>query len=303
MRRGGDALVLAVFLAAGAGGVARRAPARQSAWLPLSHQQVVELAEGAIAKQHLDDVAGEKYERIERQIVRRADGSVIEDKTYRVVPTGTGTLKLLLREGKTPVPAAAYANELRQWIGALEDSQRTSDPAMRSVFEKAEKKRRDRAEIVDATRRAYLATGEGMESIAGRPAYRITLALNPQFQPRTTAEEVLVHARPTIWIDQRSGHLAKGEAEITSDVYFGAGILGKIYRGGRFTLEQEEVSPGVWQPRSYRYDVSGRKFLFPFELHRTVESSGYRKLGGVEECLAVAKQDLAAGKTPLAGDP
>jgi hypothetical protein len=292
-------LVLAACLALALAGMA--ATATQQASPP--HDQVVALAERAIANQHLDDAAAETFERIERDTIQRTNGAVEEDKTYRVVPTGTGTLKLLLKDGNTPVTAAAYAQELRDWIGALEDSLRTNDPAMKPLFDKAEKKRQERASFVDATRQAYLVTWQGRETIAGRPTIKLSLDPNPQFHPRNIPQEVLTHARAIIWIDERSGHLARGQAEIISDISIGAGILGKIYRGGKVTLEQEEISTRVWLPRTYRYDFSGRKFLFPFELHRIVQTSGYRKLGTASEALAIAQRELEEGKSPLSGDP
>jgi hypothetical protein len=292
-----DGVVLAACLALVVAGMA--APAIQQASPPLSHDQAVALAERAISNQHLDDTAAETFERIERETVQRANGAVVEDKTYRVVPTGTGTLRLLLKDGGTPVTAAAYAQELRDWIGALEDSLRTNDLAMKPVFDKAEKRRQERASLVDATRQAYLVTWQGRETIDGRTTIRLGLKLNPQFHARNISEEVLTHVRAIIWVDEGSGHLARGQAEIISDISIGAGILGKIYRGGKITLEQEEISPGVWLPRTYRYDFSGRKFLFPFELHRIVHTSGYRKLGSASETLAIAQQELKEGKPPL----
>jgi hypothetical protein len=85
-------------------------------------------------------------------------------------------------------------------------------------------------------------------------------------------------------------------------VWVGGGILGKLYKGGVFTMEQAEVAPGVWLPTRYRFDFSGRKFLFGFEEHQSIESSHYHYIGSAKEALAEAQSELASGK-PLAGDP
>ena len=93
-----------------------------------------------------------------------------------------------------------------------------------------------------------------------------------------------------------------GEAHIIRDVSFGGGILGKLYRGGVFFLEQTEVAPGVWLPARYQYDYTARKFLFTFEQHQYIEASHYRFLGPPKEALTIAKSDLAKAESGH-GDP
>lgn len=268
--------------------------------------QVRSLAYSAIEAQHADDAALEQYERIERQITRRSapsSSAVTEDRTYREVPTGTGTLKLLLKDGGKPVDAATQMQNLRAWIAALQDSLRSSDPSMKPVFDKAEKKRRERRELLEAMKHAYHAQWLGRETINGHLTDKLVLDPNPDFHPQGTQEEILTHVRATIWIDERSLHLVSGEAEVIRDMSFGGGILGKLYRGGHFYLEQQEVAPGVWLPVYYNYDFSGRKFLFGFESHQSVETSHYRKLGTAQQTLQFAKQDLASGQPFATSDP
>ena len=70
-----------------------------------------------------------------------------------------------------------------------------------------------------------------------------------------------MHA-PVIWVDESAVQIARIEADVTSDIAFGGGIIGKVYRGGHFVVEQAEVAPGIWLPTLYIYNVGGRKFLF-----------------------------------------
>lgn len=270
-----------------------------------TEEQVRALAYGSIEKQHADDTAIEQYERIERQVTRRttSPASVSDDRTYRVVPTGTGTLRLLLKNGAQPVDAATQMQNLRAWIGALQDSLRANDPAMEPVFEKAQKRRRARHDLLEAMKQAYHAQWLGLEMIDGRLADKIRLEPNPDFHPRNMQEEVLTHARATIWIDQRSMQMVRGEAEVIRDIAFGGGILGKVYRGGHFYLEQREAAPGVWLPSYYQYDFAGRKFLFGFETHQSVETSHYRKLGTAQQTLQFARQELAGAQSGALADP
>ncbi|MGH9774039.1 MAG: hypothetical protein ACRD50_03720 [Candidatus Acidiferrales bacterium] len=269
-----------------------------------SHEQVVALADRAIALQHGDDEAGQYFERIERRISRSSatNGKILEEKVYRTVPTGTGTLNLLLRDRGQGVDQAEYRRELQAWKATLEQALRPNDAGYKAAYARFVKKNKDRADIVDATRQAYLATWLGRETWAGRTYIKLRLDPNPAYHATKLTTEFLAHARATIWIDEKSGHLARGEADIIRDMSIGGGILGKIYHGGHFEIVQEEVEDGVWLPVRYQYDFSGRKFLFAFEQHTSTEISRYHRIGAPREAIAVAQRDLASGQVP-AGDP
>jgi hypothetical protein len=287
-----------------ASGVLQNAPIPSSDDRTPSLEEIRALADRAIANQHGDDAALEAYELLERHIVRTGgkNPSVVEDKTYRVVPTGTGTLKLLLKDHDRPIDVATYRDELRAWEQTLTAAVRTDDPGQRTLLAKLEKKRKERTDVVDAARQAFHATWLGREVRDGRVLDKLALEPNPQFQPRSTSTEILTHARATIWIDEPSGHLARAEADIIRDISFGGGILGKVYRGGHFFLQQVELAPGVWLPTRYQYDFSGRKFVFGFEVHQVIEKSHYRRLGTTSQALQVARYDLA-NATSFNGDP
>jgi hypothetical protein len=80
---------------------------------------------------------------------------------------------------------------------------------------------------------------------------------------------------------------------------FGGGIAGRIYRGGHFVIEQKEVSPGIWLPSLYTYDVDGRKFLFSFGVHERTEVSHYQRIGPPAQAVETLRSELNA----LAADP
>lgn len=266
--------------------------------------EVRAMADRAIAQQHQDDAAINSYERIERHVVRTSatNDRVTDDKTYRVVPAGSGTLKLLIKEGGRPVSRDEYLRQLRTWEQVLEVAVNPNDARAKADQEKWQKRMKDREDLVDAARQAYHATWLGREMRDRRVCAKLLLEPNPQFQPRSRSAEILTHARATIWIDEASGQLARGNAEIMKDISFGGGILGKIYRGGRFDMEQAEIALGIWFPTRYQYDFVGRKFLFGFEIHEYTEISHYRRLGTPQEALALVRRELQSGEG-IPGDP
>jgi hypothetical protein len=94
------------------------------------------------------------------------------------------------------------------------------------------------------------------------------------------------------WVDESSGELIRAEAELTDDVSWGAGLIAKLYRGGKFTYEQREVAPGLWMPTHYSYDFDGRKFLFSnLNLHERMDISDYARVGPPEEAIAILRRE------------
>jgi hypothetical protein len=272
------------------------APAPTDAELYARAQKVLE-------NQHRDDDALEQYERVEHQ-VDRTNGStprVLEDRWYRIVPTGTGNLKILLREGGRDVDPAAYRQQLIAWRDVLLLMLKQDDPRTKAAYAKAQKKKLDRAELVAATRQAYILKWLGEETLDGHACDVLDLTPNPDFHPKSIYQDAMTRVTAKIWIDHASLQMMRGEAHVTKDISIGAGILGKLYRGGVFYLDQTEVAPGIWLPSRYQFDFSGRKFLFTFEEHQYIEAHQYRYDGGPKQALVVAQNDLASGKMVTAG--
>lgn len=254
-----------------------------------------ELAERVIANQRRDDRALYEYERVVRRVSYQ-DGVAVLDRTYRVVPTGTGHLNLLLKRGEQPVDAAAYRKELREWQGVLEHAIDPNDP--REVHSEQVRRKRDRkrSELYDAIGHAFHFTWLGEKEENGRLLAHIGLAPNPSYHPTSRETEILRHVHASVWVDVRAAQLVRGRADITSDVSTGGGILGKIYRGGWYELEQERVAPGIWLETRSAFSIRGRVLLFDFAEHKLRVTSRYRYVGTPREALELVRKELASGK-------
>jgi hypothetical protein len=261
---------------------------------PLSPEEIRALVDRAISNQHRNDQALAEYERREHRQARKdeTDTLLSEDKTFRVVPTGTGTLRLLLEERGQPVSAELYRRQLRDLEQALLWAQDPAENKQKRRVDKFDKRSRERAEMVDAIRDAFLFTWQGRESSGGRSLVRLLFEPNPAFKPHSRNTEMFRHSRAVVWIDEAAAQMVRIEAEIATDISIGGGILGKIYRGGRFVLEQTQVEEGVWFPVRYEYNFAGRKFLFGYELHEVTLASGYRRIGPPKEALAAVRHEL-----------
>jgi hypothetical protein len=269
-----------------------------------SGAEIAERSKKLLANQHHNDEALEQYERIEHHVDRTGGTSprVLDDKTYRVVPTGSGTMKLLLKEGDRPADPAEYHKQLTAWEELLELMLKPDDSRTKAAYAKWQKRKDDRKELLDATQEAFVTTWDGQEACNGRVCDVYELQPNPNFHPRSMVQDILTRVTGKIWVDREANQLSHGEAHVMRDISFGGGILGKLYRGGVFFMQQQEIVPGIWLPTRYQYDFTARKFLFTFEQHQYVEASQYRRIGPPKQALAMVKSELASGKA-VYGDP
>ncbi len=190
---------------------------------PLTAEEIRALAERAIANQNRDDEAEADFEHIDHLMDRASatDAQATENKTFRVVPTGTGTLKLLLKENDRPVFAQEYQRQLKIWVQILEVAIHPDDPRQKASLEKWRRRRKEREDLVNSALEAYRFGWIGREMRNGRAVTVLSLDPNPQFQPRTRAADILTHARAVIWVDEETGQMMHAEADIIRDISFG----------------------------------------------------------------------------------
>lgn len=273
-----------------------------------SSNQVQALVARAVANQHRNDQALTLYERFEHRQLRRRDNTaaVTEDKSFRVVPTGTGILRVQTEENGRPVDAEFYRMQMRSLEGTLSAELNPEVAKHNQHVEKAVRRTRERAELVDAIPKAFRLAWIGREKRNGRTLVKLVLTADTSYRPVSRTTSLLPYLGGTVWVDEEAGQLARAEVEIIRDIPVGGGIAGKAYRGGRVVMEQSEISPGIWLPTRYEYDVEGRKFLFGFNLHETIELSRYRVIGPPQEALATVQREIhgrAAATTAPSNSP
>lgn len=292
----GLALALAALVAAGT-----QAPVRNGA---PTQEELRALIERVVASQHHNDEALAEYERHERRIERKHDGTegrIVEDKTFRVVPTGTGTVKMLVVENGQSVAPAVYRKQLAEIEKVLDIAANRPDlPRQKEAVAKGERRKRERADLVDSVPEAFQVTWLGREQKNGRTLVKLQFDLDPNFKPRVKNAGLFAHVQAILWVEEAEAQVVRMEARIAKDISVFGGIAGKVYKGGTFVMEQTKVAEGVWLPSRYEYDFDGRKFVFPFSVNETTEASNYRRIGPPQEALAVVRRELQGGGSSTA---
>jgi hypothetical protein len=270
---------------------------------PPNEAQIHALIDRVLANQDADDAALPLFQRVEHHQVREhaSDSTLAEDRIYRVIPIGTGTgWRVLTEDRGHAVSAADYQAAMVSVERALE---LVSDPAnatSRRDIEKYRRRLKDRADLLASARQGFTFTWAGRESRAGRTLEKFSMQPNPNFKPTSRETEVFIHATATLWVDEATAHVARVEAELNSDYGIGGGIIGKVYRGSHMVIEQTEVSPGVWLPSVYDYNLTGRKFVFGSEFHERTEASRYERIGPPSEALVRIRRELSPSLAPHA---
>ena len=296
-KRFGSAL-LGALVFSGAGMPARVSPDDPP---PLTNPNAQEMIDRVLSNQKQNDHAMDFYERIERVEVRKNGGDPQPSavRVSRVIPAGTGNGKIALGPDGRPVDLGQYRADLEKIVKALtwaaEDGR-----AQRDAYERVAKKRRERDELIDATRTAFFYTFEGQESRNGRMLSKYAMTPNPAFRPTSRMTTIFTKVRGYVWVDEGSAQLARIEGDVTEDISL-ALFLGKVYKGSHFMQERYEEAPGVWLPSFSQYDFDGRKFFSTFSVHERTFYSKYRRLGPPKEALAVLRTELS--KSAVATDP
>jgi hypothetical protein len=259
------------------------------------------MLEQVVANQRKNDEAESVYERIERKEIRKGPaGTPPEIKVSRTVPAGTGVDHIPVGPDGKPTDASLYRAELEKLEHSLawaaEDGR-----AQREAYDKIAKKQKDRGELIDATRSAFLYTFVDREPRGDRMLSKYRMEPNPAYKPTSRATAIFGKVRGFAWIDEAASQLARVEVEVTDDVSIG-GFLAKVYKGSHFMQERYEMAPGLWLPSYSQYDFDGRRLFVSFSIHERTFYTQYRRIGPPKEALATIRAELGKANA-VNGDP
>lgn len=269
---------------------------------PQTEQEKAALLDFVLANEKKSDEAMNLYERVERVETHKLSVDPLSDeiKVSRVVPAGTGIDHIPIGPDGKPADPDAYHTELLKLEHAL--SWAADDGhAQHDAYEKIAKKQKERDELIDATRAAFLFTFVSSETRNGRVLFKYRLEPNPAYKATSRATAIFAKVRGYVWIDPVACQLARVEGEITGDISIGL-FLAKIYKGSHFMQERYEVQPGLWMPSFSQYDFDGRKLFTTISIHEKTFYSHYRRIGPPKEALVMIRAELGKPGSTVA-DP
>ena len=127
---------------------------------------------------------------------------------------------------------------------------------------------------------AFLYKYEGTpQNDSRRALVRLAFRPNPNFKPSSRELQVLQGMEGTMLIDSDVERLVRVDAKLVRDVDFGWGILGRLYRGGSFLLQQHEVGSGRWAITELALHFTGKVLLFKtININSVSTASDFRRM-------------------------
>jgi hypothetical protein len=267
---------------------------------PQTEAEKVALLDLVLVNEKKGDQAMNFYERVERvELLKNlGDPQPGDIKISRVVPAGTGVDHIPIGPDGKPSDPDAYHAELVKLEKALSWAG-DDGHAQHDAYDKIAKKQKERDDLIDATRTAFLYTYLSTETRAGRVLYKYSMEPNPAYKATSRTTAIFAKVRGFVWIDPEAGQLARVEGEVTGDITVGL-FLAKVNKGSHFMQERYEMLPGLWMPSFSQYDFDGRKLFSTISLHERTFYSQYRRIGPPKEALAMIRAELGKPGGPVA---
>ena len=102
---------------------------------------------------------------------------------------------------------------------------------------------------------------------------------NPDFQPPSHVEQVLLGMEGVVVIDPVEQRIAKIDGTLFKEVSFGWGILGHLDKGGHFLVEQCDAGNDSWEVSRMSLSFTGKILLFKNLAIKSDEVfSGFRRV-------------------------
>jgi len=139
-----------------------------------------------------------------------------------------------------------------------------NDPDARRRRREANKADDKRAETMltslpDAFLYTYAGTDRGPN---GEELVHLKFRPNPNFNPPNHETAVYQGMQGDMTIDRHAKRIAKIDGTLFKDVDFGWGILGKLYKGGKFLIVQRDVGSGHWEEVEESLHFYGKILMF-----------------------------------------
>lgn len=214
-------------------------------------------------------------------------------KTSDVVETSTGTLEMLVAQNGHPLSPQDQADVVQK----LREKARDIDE-LKKERKATQDDSKKATEMLRMLPDAFLYT---VVEDSGEQVH-LRFVPNPSFDPPTREARVFHAMAGDMFIDKKAERLAGMDGKLMSNVYFGwGGILGKLYQGGTFRLEQKQVGPGHWEISLLDVNMIGRALLFKSINEQQHESrTQYRSVPSgttPEQAVSLLLNDFSKGQS------
>jgi hypothetical protein len=216
--------------------------------LPPLPKDANQLVKDAIKHQIEADAADHTHWRYH---IHREDEKGSQDRD--VIDTKDGQIaRTLLINGQPLTPEQRSADELRM-------KKLVDDPSERAKRDKRAKEDESKAaQMFKAIPDAFVFKYEGAEN----GQVRLSFFPNPHYDAPTRELQVFRSMSGMIWIDRAGLRMTRLDGSLFEDVTFGWGLLGRLNKGGAFSVSQSRIADDHWEIVSLDVRMSGHAVVF-----------------------------------------
>jgi hypothetical protein len=216
--------------------------------LPPLPKDANQLVRDAIKHQIEADAADHTHWRYH---IHREDEKGSQDRD--VIDTKEGQIaRTLLINGQPLTPEQRSADELRM-------KKLVDDPSERAKRDKRAKEDESKAaQMFKAIPDAFIFKYEGAED----GQVRLSFFPNPHYDAPTRELQVFRSMSGKMWIDRAGLRMTRLDGSLFEDVTFGWGLLGRLNKGGTFSVSQSRVADDHWEIVSLDVRMSGHAVVF-----------------------------------------
>ena len=226
-----------------------------------------------------------------RYHIHREDDKGSQDRD--VIDTKDGQLaRTLLINGKPLTQEQRAADEARM-------KKLVEDPSERAKREKRAKDDEDKlTQMFKAIPDAFVFKYDGEEN----GLVRLTFFPNPHYEAPTRELQVFRSLSGKMWIDHAAGRLSRMEGSLFEDVVFGWGLLGRLNKGGTFTVVQSRVGDNHWDIVALDVRMSGHAIIFKsINVKQMQRLTDFHRISD-DLTIAQAYQLLTKGDNPISAE-
>jgi hypothetical protein len=200
-------------------------------------------------------------------------GSAVKE----IVETKDGDVARLIERNGKPLPPEEEQSEIDRLNNLL------AHPEVQEHRHKKEQEDSARGDgMVRMLPDAFLYTFDGMVEGPNGLCYRLKFRPNPAFTPPDREGEVYHGMVGELWVDQSQLRLAKIDAHLISDVNFGWGVLGRLYKGGSILVQNADVGLHHWETIHMKLNLQGKLLMLKSVDYSTTEDFSDFKIQPVE---------------------
>jgi hypothetical protein len=196
-----------------------------------------------------------------------------EVKTYDItLLEGSPYLRLVERDDR-PLPPAEEKREQDKLQKSNVERLKESPVQRQQRIDDYEKRRERQRKTMHEVEDAFDFKIVGQDRVEGRDVWILEAKPRTGYRPRSRDAKILPNVKGKLWIDQRTYHWAKFEAEVIHPVSWGL-FLVRLDEGARIRFDETRVNDEVWLPQRISITASARIGIF--KKLRVQEDTTYR---------------------------